>query len=93
MLLPPKRNNLQSIKESEPKKKSQPEHKKYEPHAELYAEEPHVEHQEKRINKNLENLLTLPDRVKESNSKNELFTEICKYSSNPIDWDRPHVDF
>ena len=39
----------------------------------------------------LEDLPTLPDRVKEANRRDALFTEVCKYLANPVEHDRPTV--
>ena len=71
-----------------------------EPHAEPQRKhEESVENEdlnEEKADKELEeetdeSLPTLPDRVKESNRNDSLFTEICEYLANPMEHDRPTV--
>ena len=63
--------------------------------AELHAAEPHAKHEEsvetEGSNEELEDLLILPEQVKESNRTNALFTEVREYLANPVDHDRPTV--
>ena len=67
-----------------------------------HAAEPHVEPQpkhegsvetedsnEEKADEELEDSPTLPDRVKEANQNDVLFTEIREYLANPVDHDRP----
>ena len=100
VLLPPERIEIQPIEitnkpdkrsvEAEPEKKAEELGRLHaaEPHA-----EPHAEHEESVETKdsNVEDLPTLPDRVKEANQNDVLFTEVREYLANPTDHDRPTV--
>ena len=72
-----------------------------EPHAEhkgsVKAEDPeeftdHAE-VERHVEAEIDNLPTLPDRVKEANQRDELFTEVHEYLVNPMEHDQPTVYF
>ena len=77
---------LQPAEESVEDKKT--ENKKAEEPGKSHAEEPHAEPHVEPENETDENL---PERVKESNRSNMLFSEVRKYLANPEDHDRPNV--
>ena len=67
--------------------KPEKEDKKAEELGRSHAAEPHAEPEEETN----DSLPTLPDRVKESNRTNVLFSEICEYLVDPEGHDRPDV--
>ena len=60
-----------------------------------HAAEPHAEHEEsvetEDSDEKWEDLLTLPDRVKEANRRDALFTEVREYLANPVEHDQSTV--
>ena len=62
--------------------------------AELHAE-PQLEHKRsvetKNSNKELKDLPTLPDQVKETNRNDAIFTKVREYLANPETYNRPNV--
>ena len=63
---------------------------KTEPHAESHAE-PEKSVETKDLNKELEDLPTLPDWVKKANRRDALFTEVREYLANLVEHNRPTV--
>ena len=53
--------------------------------------EPKESVENKGSDQELTNLRTLPERVKEANRNNVLFTEVRGYLTNPKDHDRPNI--
>ena len=99
VLLPPERIKIQPIEiTNEPDEESvEAKHEEAEELVRSHTAEPHAEPQPKHkgsvetedLDEELVDLSTLPDRVKESNRNDVLFTKIREYLANPADHDQP----